>query len=47
VAATDCKRCSPGRYGDEFGLTFSNQQVDNNGLNIHQKYCKVRRHLLI
>ena len=40
VAATDCKRCVPGRYGDEFGLTFSNQQVDNNGLNIHQKYCK-------
>ena len=40
VALTDCKLCKSGRYGDQLGLTFSNQQVDNAGNNIHVKYCK-------
>ena len=40
VAQTDCKLCKSGRYGDQSGLTFSNQQVDNAGNNIHVKYCK-------
>ena len=40
VAQTDCKECKSGRYGDQLGLTFSNQQIDNTGTNIHVKYCK-------
>jgi len=40
VAQTDCKLCKSGRYGDQSGLTFSNQQVDNAGNNIHVNYCK-------
>ena len=40
VGEADCKLCRAGRYGDETGLTYTTQQIDVLGNEIHTKYCK-------
>ena len=36
----NCKLCVEGRYGDQIALTYTKQQKDNNGFDVHTKYCK-------
>ena len=43
VDQSDCKPCISGRYSDGVGFTYKTQEKDENGENIHEKYCRACR----